>query len=673
MPQIKPPILIVDDDALSRHVLGQALDEAGMAYEAVANGTEALEWLASNTPCLIVLDLLMPEPDGYEVLQTIRGKATIRELPVVVLTAIDTDDEVARAFNAGADDFVRKPFRPVEIVARIRGLLRLRGYIDALAQKERDAQILLELTQTLASSLELRDILFTVVQRIAEVVHVDRCSIVLVREAGDVGYVAATSDDQQLYDLEIELDKYPEIRQVIQSREPLVIENAATHPLLDVVRHDLPPNAVASLAILPIVYEDRPMGVLFLRARHKLQVTEHQLAIARTVANATAIALRNARVVQKLRDKTERVTFARFKAERRLQVLKRYATFFESAADGILVADVDGQLLFSNARARELTGFTEPVLRKMKLLDLVIDEDRARMADATFRVTNGLQAETMDVRLRQESGTRLIISVNFSSVLREDNAILLSFRDVTRERAIDTELKKTKEFLVRVIDSSVNAIMSIDEDGIVSLFNRAAERCFGYSSRDVVGKINARELFDPIDDPDTSNILFAPENGQRYRIEDQRVHVLNAQGERVPVALSAALIFENGTSVGSVVVFADLRERLRMEARLAAAQEELEAREKQAIVAELAGAAAHELNQPLTSVMGYAELLRRKLDQESSAFSAAEIILREAERMAEIVRKIGKITRYETKSYVGAAKILDLDRASDDTIPRSRR
>jgi signal transduction histidine kinase len=102
---------------------------------------------------------------------------------------------------------------------------------------------------------------------------------------------------------------------------------------------------------------------------------------------------------------------------------------------------------------------------------------------------------------------------------------------------------------------------------------------------------------------------------------------------------------------------------------LAQAQQELRAREKQAIIAELAGAAAHELNQPLTSVMGYAELLKRRLSRDTPAYSAAHVIVNEAERMAEIVRKIGKITKYETKSYVGAAKILDLDKASEETQP----
>src|SRR6185503_16021641 len=113
-------------------------------------------------------------------------------------------------------------------------------------------------------------------------------------------------------------------------------------------------------------------------------------------------------------------------------------------------------------------------------------------------------------------------------------------------------------------------------------------------------------------------------------------------------------------------IFTDLRERVRVEQALAQAQEKLAVSEKQALVAELAGATAHELNQPLTSVMAYAELLLRRPMQDASTHRGAEVIHREAERMAEIVRKIGKLTRYETKSYVGEQRILDIDRGSSD-------
>ena len=665
-------MLVVDDDAVSRHVIERALREAGIPNISVPGGAEALAWLREQTPSLILLDLVMPNPDGYEVMAALRSEGHAQDVPVVVLTAVDSDEEVARAFDAGADDFVRKPFRPAELIARIRGQLRLRSYIEALAQKERDAQVVLELTQALASSLDLGQILFTVVRRIAEVAHVDRCSIVLV-ENGNMGRVAATSDDQQLHDLVIDLDKYPEIRQVIGSGQPLIIENTATHPLLDVVRDELPVDEVASLALLPIVYEDRPMGVLFLRARQRMSIGDHELSISRTVANATAIALRNARVVKRLRDRTERVSFARFKAERRLRMLKRYAAFFESGADGVVVADIDGQILFTNARARAMTGFSESALRGRHMHDFVTDVDRERMLEVREGFVRGEYPQNMDVRMRRSDGQDVVLSINFSSVLRDDSAVLMSFRDVTRERAIDAELKQTKEFLERVIESSANAIVSLDASGVVRLFNRAAERCFGYEAAAVVGSMRASELFPPSEAGDILALIRRTTESAPGRVEDVRTQVLNAARALVPVTLSAASIYEGGRSVGAVVIFTDLRDKLHMEARLAAAQEELQSRERQAIIAELAGAAAHELNQPLTSVMGYAELLKRKLELDSPAFAAAEVIMSEAERMAEIVRKIGKITRYETKSYVGAAKILDLDRASDDIPPGARR
>src|SRR6185295_12670678 len=122
-------------------------------------------------------------------------------------------------------------------------------------------------------------------------------------------------------------------------------------------------------------------------------------------------------------------------------------------------------------------------------------------------------------------------------------------------------------------------------------------------------------------------------HGGPGRLEGYRADVVGKDGQSIPVLLSAALIFADGEPVGSVGVFTDLRDRLRMEARLSEAQEELRAREKQSIIAELAGAAAHELNQPLTSVLSYAELIRRRANEPESVVTSAAILLQEAERM----------------------------------------
>jgi PAS domain S-box-containing protein len=657
---------VVDDDTVSRHVLIQALANAELPHVAVASGAEALEQLDKVSPSIVLLDLVMPPPDGYQVLRILRARPQTRDVPVVVLTALEADEEVARAFEAGADDFVRKPFKPVELVARVRGQLRLRGVVEALAKKEQDARVVLELTQALASNLDFRGILFTVVQRVAEVAKVDRVSIVLVRESGDVGYVVAASDDEQLRDLPIDLAKYPEIQQVLSSREPLVVQDVATHPLLEIVRHQGHSSAFSSLAILPILYEGRPMGVLFLRAKHAFPFGDRELALCRTVTNAMAIALRNARVMQTLRDQTQQVTVARFEAERRLRMLQRYADFFESAADGIIVIDADGRLLFSNPRARAISGYSESDLAGRRVGDLFASEDAALAHRLREGFGRGDVPQNVDLRIRRKNGELAVLSVNFSSVLREESVFLCTFRDVTAERQVEHELHKTRDFLQRIIDSSVDAIVSADLQGRILLVNPAAERIYGIPVAELLGK-DVRTLYPEGVARDVMRLIRAGGG----RVEGLRAEVLDAHGEPVPVSLSAALLYEERVPVGSVGIFTDLREKMRMEQRLAQAQEQILAQERQAIVAELAGAAAHELNQPLTSVMGYAELLKRRLDPHTAPYSAAEIIFNEAERMAEIVRKIGKITKYETKSYVGRARILDLDRSAPASAPRS--
>lgn len=651
------PILVVSADEASRSHLARSLPDAGYPTLAVANAGEALAFLERSRPAAIVLDLA----PGFELLHLVRARDELAEVPVLVLTESSADDDViSEALDAGADDFVRKPFRMTELSSRLKGQLRVRQYVETIARRERTSQFVLELTQALSSSLDLREILFTLVRRLAEVAKVDRVSIVLVRETEQVGYVIAASDDEHLRDLRLELTKYPEIQNVLSTGQPLVIPNAATHPLLEIVRDRMPDDGFTSLALVPILCEGRPMGVLFLRARQAMAFGEMELALFRTVANTTGIALRNARMLQSLRDESQQSTVLRHEAEQRLRALQRYADFFESAADGICVIDTKGQLLFANRRAREITGHAKGELIGRGLGHLLPDEDRRRAEEIVRGFSKGHFPQGVDLRVRCKDGRLIVLNINFSSVLQEERALLFTFRDVTRERETDTELKKTKDFLERVIDNSVDAIVSADRKGNVIVFNRAAERCYGYRADEVIGKLNVTALY-----PEgmAREIMRRIRMGQG-RIADYRCELLAKNGERIPVSMSASLIHDRGVEVGTVGIFTDLREQLRMQEKLTAAQEELKARERQAIVAELAGAAAHELNQPLTSVAGYAALLKRKLDRESSAFSAAEVIASETERMAEIVRKIGKITRYETKSYVGQAKILDLDRAS---------
>ena len=203
-----------------------------------------------------------------------------------------------------------------------------------------------------------------------------------------------------------------------------------------------------------------------------------------------AIALRNARVMQSLRDQTQQVTVARFEAERRLRTLQRYADFFESAADGIIVIDAEGHLLFSNPRARAITGYSEADLRGRRVGDLLRGRGRrASLTICAWASRRGSYPQNVDVRVRRKRAASVaILSVNFNSVLREEGVVLCTFRDVTAERAVENELHKTKDFLQRIIDSSVDAIVSADLSGRILLANPAAERIYGIPAASLLGR-----------------------------------------------------------------------------------------------------------------------------------------------------------------------------------------
>lgn len=666
-------MLVVDDDAVSRHVLGQILAGAGLEARLVSDGSEAIAFLDSNpAPRVILLDLVMPDPDGYAVLRHVRSQPRLAEVPVVVLTGLDSDEEIERVFAGGADDYVHKPFRAAELVARLRVQMRVREYLERLSRREKNQQTVLELTQTLASSLNIRDILFTVVKRVADVAQVDRCSIVLVADSGQIGYVIASSDDEQLRDLPITLANYPEIREVLATGHALVIHDAAESALLEVVRRSETARGFTSLALLPIVHNQRPMGVLFLRAKSRTSFSDADLSLVSTVASATAIALRNARILQSLREETAQVSVAREEAERRVQLFQRYAGFFESAAEGMIVIDRDGRVLFANPRAREITGFSESELSQSSFNGLFVPDERERARRLMRGFEGGIYPRGVDVTLQHRRGS-VLVNVSFSSVLHEDGAVLFTFRDVTQERRTAIELKQTKEFLECVIDSSVDGIVSANLDGTVLVFNRAAARIFGYPPEQVIGKRSVEDLYPPGVAREVMRKIRDPGLSGEGRLEDYRVEMLGADRKPIPVSISASLVLDNGKPIGSLGIFTDIREKLRIAAELERAQEELRTREKHALVAELAGAAAHELNQPLTSVIGYSELLARYLEQKPELYKAVRIISSEAQRMAELVRKIGSITKYETKSYVGEAKILDLERASDLDDTREER
>jgi PAS domain S-box-containing protein len=430
----------------------------------------------------------------------------------------------------------------------------------------------------------------------------------------------------------------------------------------------------AGAVVFPVEWRHRPVGTLIFRRlpggaeRGRFALDEHQVAFARILAGMLAhlsdAQASAAPLVEAISDKTNRIPIRRIHEERRLRAVEKFRAYFDAAADATLVLDGDGRILFVNRAAEGLTGFSRNALVDRPLFELVPPEARDRLAPKIAGVVGGSNLEAFDLPVLTTSGDRLQVSVSTSTVLSEHGAAILSFRDVTSERRLESELRKTKEFLEKLIDSTVDAIIAADLDGKIILYNPGAERIFGYTPEEVIGHLNVERLYPEGVARQIMRMLRSPSYGGVGRLELTRREIVTRSGVVVPVNMTASLIVEDGREVATVGIISDLRERIRIEQRLLMAQEKLLITEKQAVIAELAGTAAHELNQPLTSVTLYVEMMLRRMAADDVNQRAVQSIAREVARMAEIVKKIGRITRYETKQYVGGAAILDLEKSA---------
>lgn len=139
-------ILIIDDDATMVNLLSTVLEFEGYETRKALSGKEALESIDGDLPDIILLDIMMPGMDGFEVLARLRGDARTERLPVIMLTARTEDRDIFEGWRRGADEYVTKPFDPRELVQAIKNVLA-RSYEERLEERAQHVEFLLHLIQ----------------------------------------------------------------------------------------------------------------------------------------------------------------------------------------------------------------------------------------------------------------------------------------------------------------------------------------------------------------------------------------------------------------------------------------------------------------------------------------------------------------------------------------------
>ncbi len=227
-----------------------------------------------------------------------------------------------------------------------------------------------------------------------------------------------------------------------------------------------------------------------------------------------------------------------------------------------------------------------------------------------------------------------------------------------RIRIAEEALRESEERFRNMAAAAHDAILVMDSKGIISYWNQAAERILGYLEKEAIGK-DAYELV-----VSERSVGAFQEEFRSLKLTGKSIEAgktldlwaVRRDGTVFPMELSLSS-FQLQGEWHALGIIRDISERKRAE------QERLQ-REKLQGVIEMAGAACHELNQPMQSILGYSELVLKDMLEDRTLYERLKMIKGQIDRMQETTKKIMRITKYETRDYTQGVKIIDIDKAS---------
>jgi len=333
--EIQPfKILIADDLPDNITLLARYMTNEGFNYITASNGVEALEKVRAETPDLVLLDVNMPEKDGFAVLEELRTDPAIEHIPVIILTAArPTADDIHAGLNLGADDYITKPFDKRELFARIRTKLRVKEAEDALRRRNKELNVLPEIGKDLSARADIDELMDVILRRTVETLGAMLGHIIIFTPKGALHREYRIPDPAKP-NLET---RFPSLNsfleQIKETRQGLIVND--THK--DARWQTSPEDPTRSVIMVPMFGRLDLIGLLALtHEKVKYFNTDHQLLL-QAIASQAAIAVENAQLYSSVSHEQ-----------------RRLAAVLQSAADAILMFDSDGCLALVNPAAEKL-------------------------------------------------------------------------------------------------------------------------------------------------------------------------------------------------------------------------------------------------------------------------------------------------------------------------------
>ena len=256
---------------------------------------------------------------------------------------------------------------------------------------------------------------------------------------------------------------------------------------------------------------------------------------------------------------------------------------------------------------------------------------------------------------QDESGESRFDVITLAPIYNEDGEIvqiLEASRDVTDRIRLEKEAQKSNTFLQNVIQSTVDGIVVVDTKGNVMIFNEGMERLTGFTAEEIINRGHLSSFYPINVARENMKKMRSDEHGPPGKLNPTSMTITTKDGSDIPVTLSASIITIEGNEIGSVGIFTDMREVLHMRKELEDAHLQLVQSEKIASVGRMAAGVAHEINNPLSGIMIYAELLKEDLKKNAKHLDDIQVIIDQTLRCKKIVAELLEFSRQSVGNVI---------------------
>jgi len=374
----------------------------------------------------------------------------------------------------------------------------------------------------------------------------------------------------------------------------------------------------------------------------KDQVKETEVCIAPTRSEDGRI-----KTYAYIRDITERKKFEKELKESE----EKFRNLFERVRHGLFISTKEGRFLDCNQAMWGLLGYQdrEEFLRIDIAKDLYANPEGRKTFQEMVEELGFVK--DFEVEWKKKNGERVTVLIS-ADAKKDEKGEVIGYEgikiDISERKRMERELKEANDFLMNLIESSVDGIIVANMKGDILIFNKGAENILGYKSEEVVGKLHIQSIYPPGVAKEVMEKLRSPDFGGVGKLNSFPIFHRRKDGELIEGDLSASVIFdEKGKEIASVGIFKDLRERLRIERELQKIQQALLQSEKLAAMGRLTSQIAHELNNPIYGIMNTLELLKTEIHPDSKRRRILELSLSETQRLSEMLRNMLSFSKPE--------------------------